>query len=91
MQIFYRLFPCSSLPSHVYQDAKRIVRRGTTDKRRAQWQLNLHSLGSMKTKTTSKDIIRQAGMSKLGCDFRYLHSRTASEAEKMLSNLMFAL
>ena len=74
----------------MYQDVKGIVGRGTIDKWRAQWQLNLHLLSSMKRKTTSKDIIYQVGMSKLGCDFSSLYSRKASKAEKKLSKPMFA-
>ena len=71
--MFLRLFPRSSLPSHVYQDVKGIVGRGNIDQRRVQWQLNLHFLGSLKRKTTPKDKIYQAGVSKLGCDSHYLN------------------
>lgn len=58
----------------MYQDAKGIVGRGNIDKRLAQWQYQWqwnaqwqwnHSLGALKTKTTLKDIIYQAGMSEL--------------------------
>jgi len=73
----------------VYQDVKGIVRRGTDDKRRAEWQLNLHSPSSMKRKQHQKTIC-QVGMSKLGCDFCSLYSRTGSEAKKKLLNLMSA-